>query len=172
MDFRKEIEEERKKKLGLDRADTYMVYQILKEYYEKKIIDAKRNIVGYTIDLVICNMYGFNRLGSLEKLNETWGDGNFYIDLNNSGMISDEVTEDGDIDTGDEDISFESVENLKMLSDVSFSIKGLIELCERDDFGIKLLFKDKEDYSSVIEIQPFKPFEKNDNINKYLATLK
>ena len=83
MNIKSEIDNLRKDKLGLNNYDTKLIFNTIIDVYKSKIINENRNTIGYTIDLVIANMNGFNRLGDAEKINQKWGD-IFYIDLNNS----------------------------------------------------------------------------------------
>ena len=101
MGFKEEIEKARKEKLGLDKVDTKKVFDSILSVYKEKVIDAPRNIMGYTIDIVICNMNKYNKLGSKEYLYSEWGD-NFYVDLNNSIFFEVEIDEDGDINNDNE----------------------------------------------------------------------
>ena len=56
MNLKFEFDNERKKYLGLDECNTEKVYKTLIDYYKQKLLKAPRNIIGYSIDIVICNM--------------------------------------------------------------------------------------------------------------------
>lgn len=178
MIFNKEVENERKKYLGLDKVDTEKVYTTIIEDYKKRIIEAPRKIFGYTIDIVICNINYYNRLGDLKNLNSNWGDSNFFVDLKHSVYMEMGVNDDGNIESYD-DIEFNSIEEFKELENISFSLKEIIELCKKDNFEINIFTyakeydeTDREENETTIEITPYMPFKENDNIKTYLDTLK
>ena len=171
MDFRKEIKQERKKYLKLEKTDTKRIYDLIINFYKEKIIIAPRNVVDYSIDIIVCNMNYYNRLGKVEELNERWGDSNFYVDLNNSVLVPIEVQDDGTIESFGDNIEFKENSKFQEIDNTSFSIKEMIELCQRDNLCIRLCSKDDE-FESCIEIVPNRIFEMNENIKKYLDTLK
>lgn len=80
MNIKNEIDNLRKNKLGLNNHDTKLIFNTIIDVYKSKIINENRNTIGYTINLVIANMNGYNRLGDVENINQKWGD-IFYIDL-------------------------------------------------------------------------------------------
>lgn len=171
MDMRFEFEKERKQFLNLTECDTKRIYTKILDNYRRNIIHAPRKVVGYAIDIVICNMNGYNKLGKLEEINSIWGDNNFYVDINNSLFLELIVNNDGDIDTGNEKIYFNSIDELRDIENISFSIKEFIELCKNDDFNILLCARD-ENTETSIEIEPYKKFNMNKSIEKYLNTIK
>lgn len=63
-----------KHKLGLTSINTNSVFDILMKYYKKIVINAPRNIMGYTIDIALANTNGYNRLEALDKPYKIWGD--------------------------------------------------------------------------------------------------
>lgn len=73
MNIKSEIDNLRKDKLGLNNYDTKLIFNTIIDVYKSKIINENRNTIGYTIDLVVANMNGFNRLGDAEKINQKWG---------------------------------------------------------------------------------------------------
>ncbi|MBR1416764.1 MAG: hypothetical protein IJ572_02985 [Bacilli bacterium] len=168
MNFRNEIEIERKKRLGLDEVNTKMIYDKLISYYKQRLIEAPREVVGYTISIVLCNMNYYNKLGKLEELNSNWGDNNFYVDPNYSGLIELETDETGNVE-GSNDVLFKDVEELNSINNVSFSLKEMIELCEKDDFEASI-FAGGDEIS--LDINPYKKFTMNSELETYLNSLK
>lgn len=171
MNFNEKIQNERKKHLGLDKVDTEKVYTTIINCYKKKLIEAPREILGYSIDIVMCNMNYYNKLGDLKSLNNKWGDTNFYVDLRNSSFLEQGVDDEGNIESYDS-IAFNDLKELKELEDMSYSLKEMIDLCKKDNFNIKIFADSKEDYETTIEITPYQSFEENNSINVYLDTLK
>ena len=70
MNIKNEIDNLRKEKLGLNDHNTKLVLNTIIDVYKSKIINENRNTIGYTIDIVIANMNGFNKLGDVEKINQ------------------------------------------------------------------------------------------------------
>jgi hypothetical protein len=172
MSLREEIELERKKHLGLDEINTKKIYNIIIDYYKKKLIEAPREIIGYAIDIVVCNMNYYNKLGKLEDINSNWCDNNLYVDLKNSAFIGLEVQENGNIESNDEDIVLNDISEFKKIENVAFSLKEIIELCKKDNFSIRIYAKDDENYETTIEIDPYMAFNMNESIKSYLDSLK
>jgi len=172
MNLKFEFENERKKHLGLTEFNTKKIYDIVISDYKKRLIKAPRKTIGFSIDLVLCNMNGYNKLGKLEELNKNWGDNNFYVDLNNSGLIELEINEEGNIESGFTDLPFKEIKEFKDIESISLSIKEIIELCQKDNFRIKLFAKGGYDDATTIEIEPYMSFEMDDNLKKYLDSLK
>lgn len=171
MDFREEIKLERKKYLKLDKTDTKKIYNLIMDFYKEKLIVAPRNVVDYYIDIIVCNMNYYNKLGKIEELNERWGDSNFYVDLNNSVLVPSEVQEDGTIESSGNNIEFKENSKFQEIENISFSMKEMIDLCQKDNLCIRLCSKDDE-FESCVEIIPNRVFEMNEDIKKYLDTLK
>ena len=172
MDLRFDFEKERKEYLGLTRKDTKKIYNTIIECYKEKLIKAPRKTLNFVIDIVLCNMNYYNKLGDLKKLNEIWGDNNFYIDINRSGFMEQVIDEEGNIEYGDDDLYFKDIMDTKNIEDISFSLKELIELCKKDDFYIRIYAQDKDDYETTVEIRPNKPFDMHSSIKQYLETIK
>lgn len=170
MSLKEDLEIKRKKLLGLNEINTNNVYKTIIDYYNKKITEAPRRVLSFSIDIVICNMNYYNRLGKLEELKQTWGDNNFYVDLNNSAFVKLEIDEDGNIDSTDDEIIFKDIDEFKNIDNISFSLTEIIELCKKDNFYIKILASDKEDYETTLEILPFKAFDLNESVRIYLET--
>lgn len=171
MNVKNEIDNLRKDKLGLNNHDTELILNTIIDVYKSKIINENRNTIGYSIDIVIANMNGFNRLGDVKKINKKWGD-IFYVDLNNSAFCKEVINEDGDIICNDKCINFNDITELKKINKVSFSLKDLITLCNEENINIKLFTK--EDYSTMttLEMKLYENFDPNeDSINKYLSTV-
>ena len=173
MGFKEEIEKARKEKLGLDKVDTKKVFDSIMSVYKEKVIDAPRNIMGYTIDLVICNMNKYNKLGNKEYLYSEWGD-NFYVDLNNSSFFEVEIDEDGDINHDNEnELYFKDRSELKEIENISFSLKELISYCEKNNFKVRLCDNSPSNSPTTIEIEPYEPYNQNEkSINCYLKSIK
>ena len=171
MDFRDEIEKERKEFLGLNKLDTKKIFESIINFYKEKLIKSPRKIIGYAIDIVICNMNYYNKLGKLENLSKAWGDSNFYVDLRNSTFSEQSINELGDLE-GIESISFKDISELTEIENISFSLKEIIDLCKEYNISIKIYAQDKEDYETTLEISPYLPFTMNDSIKTYLNTLK
>ena len=89
-------------------------------------------IIDYVIDITICNMNNYNRLGKLD-------------DLNNSVFLGQEVDEDSYIESSDERIYFSDISEFSDIENVSFSIKEMIDLCMKDDFSIRIFTKDNSE---------------------------
>ena len=171
MDFKEDILKQRKEYLGLDKVLTKLIFEQIIDYYKNLVVKAPREVIGYTIDIVICNMNFYNKLGSLENLNKTWGDTNLYVDLNNSEFVS-QTSNDDEYEEIIEELSFRDISEFKEFKNISFSLKEMIELCRQYDFSLKILAKDDKDHETTLEISPYLPFAMNDNIKCYLETLK
>lgn len=111
------------------------------------------------------------KIGDLKKLNEVWGDSNFYIDINRSEFMEQVVDDEGNIEYGDDDLYFKDIMDTKDIEDISFSLKELIELCKKDDFFIRIYAQDKDDYETTVEIRPNKPFDMHSSIKQYLEPM-
>ena len=172
MSLKNEIIEERKKHLGLNETNTKMIYDKIISYYKKIIVQAPRYIIDYVIDITICNMNQYNRLGKIEDLNRNWGDRNIFIDLKKSVFLGQEVDEDSYIESSDEGIRFSDITGFSDIENISFSIKDMIELCEKDDFSIRIFTKDNSENPSAIEIEPHRRFEMTEDIKTYLDSVK
>ena len=171
MTLKSEIEKERKNYLGLNELNTKKVYDTIINCYKKIIIEAPREVIDFSIDIVICNMNYYNKLGKLEELNKNWGDNNFYVDLRNSAYIGLEVQEDGNIENGNDTIEFKNISELNDIEKTAFSIKEIIDLCKKDDFSIRIYAKDDCNYETTLEISPHRRFEMCNSIETYLKTL-
>ena len=160
MNIKNEIDNLRKDKLGLNNHDTELILNTIIDVYKSKIINENRNTIGYSIDIVIANMNGFNRLGDVKKINKKWGD-IFYVDLNNSAFCKEVINEDGNIICNDKYINFNDITELKKINKVSFSLKDLITLCNEENINIKLFTK--EDYSTMttLEMKLYENFDSN-----------
>lgn len=64
MSIKNEVDIIRKENLKLNKKDTKLVFETLMKVYKSKIVNEARNIMGYTLDVVVANMNGFNRLGN------------------------------------------------------------------------------------------------------------
>jgi len=129
-------------------------------------------IIDYVIDITICNMNQYNRLGKIEDLNRNWGDRNIFIDLKKTVFLGQEVDEESYIESSDEGIYFSDISDFSDIENISFSIKEMIELCERDDFSIRIFTKDNSENPSAIEIEPHIRFEMTEDIKTYLDSVK
>lgn len=89
MSIKNEVDSIRKENLKLNKQDTKLVFETLMKVYKGKIVNEARNIMGYTLDVVVANMNGFNRLGNSQNIYQKWGD-NFYIDFYNSVFCKEE----------------------------------------------------------------------------------
>ena len=172
MNFRDEIIKERKKYLGLTEEDTKKIYDTIISFYKERIVKSSRNIVEITIDIVICNMNYYNRLGKLEDLNKTCGDRNFYVDLKNSAFVELEINSEGYLEDNDNEIIFSDISSFNCIENISFSLKEMIELCKSDDFNIRIYANDNDQDETTIEIRPYKEFVMDKSIETYLETLK
>ncbi len=172
MSLKFEFENERKKVLGLTENNTKKIYDTFMNYYKELLINAPRNIIGYSIDIVLCNMNLYNRLGKLEEINEKWGDSNLYVDINNSSFVELHVEKNGDIESGFDDIQLKDIPNINEIEKISLSLKEIIELCKKDNLNIKIFAKDSFDYETTIEIEPYKPFEMSKDLKTYLDSVK
>ena len=55
---------------------------------------------------------------------------------------------------------------------VEFGGICMIELCEKDDFSIRIFTKDDSENPSAIEIEPHRRFEMTEDIKTYLDSVK
>lgn len=78
----------------------------------------------------------------------------------------------GDMDFNFTDIPFANVKEFESIEKISFSLKELIELCEKDNFNIRICAKDDYEHITTVEIEPYMPFELNDDLKTYLETVK
>ncbi len=171
--FNEEIENIRKEKLSLNRVDTDMIFDIIMDYYKKKIVNESRNIKGYTFDIAICDMNGYNKLGNISNMYQKWGD-LYFVDLKNSTLIKVIINDDGDEELN-ETISFHNIGELNdliELRDISFSLKELINMCEKNNFKVDLFSDDSEENITTLEITPYKHFDKDrKSINVYIDSV-
>lgn len=164
----KEIENLRKRKLGLTRQDTRLILETIMLCYKNKVVKEPRTVMGYTVDIVFTNMSGFNKLGKIETLYEKWGD-KFFIDFNSSTFCKDEVDEDGNIFCDSLEY-FKNISELKQIKNISFSLKEMIELCKKRNVKIKIIAS--KDLDSTIEIVPYEIFDSSEkSINTYLKEI-
>lgn len=171
MNLRDEIINARKEKLGLTEKNTKKIFDLIIQNYKELILDAPRNIMGYSINLIVCNMNGYNKLGSIEKLYKE-NDDTFYVDMKNSTYLEVEVDEEGRT-FADNDKKFKEFSNLSVIENISFSIKELIELCKENNILFRLYTQNDYDYDTAIEIEPFKVYDgKERNIVEYLKQAK
>lgn len=166
--LRAQIINERKTKLGLEKVDTKKIFDSIINYYRKKVTDAPRNIMGYSIDIAICNMNNYNKLGKIDNLYKEWGD-NFFIDLNNSAFVELEVNNDGNTESY-EGIDFKDVSELNEVKNISFSLREFINLCKESDIKIKIYAKEDYDHITTLEITPYESFNMDDELNCYLKS--
>lgn len=177
MDMRFGYTKEWKEFLNLTECDTKKIFTIILGIYKQKILTAPRKTVNYSIDIIMCNMNGYNRLGKLDDLYDTWGDNNFYVDISHSSYRALEVQRDGSIALGYNTLKFKSIKELNDIDNISFSLKEWIELCKKDDFKVRIYARDEESSIgdkalTLIRIEPYKKFEMNETIKKYLDTIK
>ena len=93
--------------------------------------------MGYTIDIALANMNGYNRLESPDKLYKIWGD-IYFISLNDSAFVKNEINYQGEAMLN-ECIDFCNIDELKILKNISFSLQKIIELCRINDIRVKLV---------------------------------
>jgi len=96
--LKNEILAARKAKFNLNTISTIEVFNKVINAYKKLLLEAERDLHEYTIDIILCDLSGFNRLGGIEELYKKWGD-IFFVDLNNSAFVPDFVNEEGDIES-------------------------------------------------------------------------
>ena len=72
MSIKNEVDIIRKENLKLNKKDTKLVFETLMKVYKSKIVNEARNIMGYTLDVVVANMNGFNRLGNSQNIYRKW----------------------------------------------------------------------------------------------------
>ena len=168
--LKNEIQAARKAKFNLNTISTIEVFSKVISAYKKLLLEAERDLHDYTIDVTLCDLSGFNKLGAIEELCEKQGD-IFFIDLNNSAFVPDFVNEEGDIESG-ESICFSKVEDLKEIKDIQFSLKEWIELCEKENIGLKIFAKADYDHNTGIEMNINRIFDKdNEQIQLYLNSV-
>jgi len=168
--LKNEILAARKAKFNLNTISTIEVFNKVINAYKKLLLEAERDLHEYTIDIILCDLSGFNRLGGIEELYKKWGD-IFFVDLNNSAFVPDFVNEEGDIESG-ESIYFSKVEDLKEIKDIQFSLKEWIELCEKENIGLKIFAKADYDHNTGIEMNINRIFDKdNEQIQLYLNSV-
>lgn len=171
MNLRDEIINARKVKLGLTEKNTKKIFDLILQTYKETILDAPRNIMGYTIDLIICDMSGYNKLGGVERLYNDYKD-IVYVDMNNSTYLKNEVDEDGNT-VSDCSKRFKECSELEVLQNISFSIKEFIELCKENDIYVRLFAKDDYDTETALEIEVSRAFnDKEESILEYLKQVK
>lgn len=56
MSIKNEVDSIRKENLKLNKQDTKLVFETLMKVYKSKIVNEARNIMGYTLDIVVANM--------------------------------------------------------------------------------------------------------------------
>lgn len=54
MSIKNEVDIIRKENLKLNKKDTKLVFETLMKVYKSKIVNEARNIMGYTLDVVVC----------------------------------------------------------------------------------------------------------------------
>ena len=126
MSIKNEVDIIRKENLKLNKKDTKLVFETLMKVYKSKIVNEARNIMGYTLDVVVANMNGFNRLGNSQNIYQKWGD-NFYIDFYNSVFCKEEVDENGDL-VSNKSEAFSEINELDSIKNISFSLKEIIDI--------------------------------------------
>lgn len=168
--LKKEILEARKAKFNLNNISTTEVFNKIIAVYKKLLLEADRDLFDYTIDITLCDLSGFNRLGDIEHLYQQWGD-YYFVDLNNSAFVPDTVNEEGDIEGG-ESIYFSKIEDLKEIKDIQFSLKEWIILCEKENIGLKIFAKSDYEHNTGIEMNINGIFNKdNEQIKVYLNSV-
>ena len=135
MSIKNEVDIIRKENLKLNKKDTKLVFETLMKVYKSKIVNEARNIMGYTLDVVVANMNGFNRLGNSQNIYQKWGD-NFYIDFYNSVFCKEEVDENGDL-VSNKSEAFSEINELDSIKNISFSLKEIILICKQNNIDIK-----------------------------------
>lgn len=171
MNFKEELEKVRKEKLGLDKTDTNKIFYTILKCYKELVLNAKRDVMGYSIGIVLSNMNYYNKLGKIEYLYEKWGD-NFYIDMRNSVFLEMIVNSEGELESNN-DVDFSNIKELNELESISFSLKELIELCKENNISIELFSQSESEPATCLEICPYEEYNPNENsINLYLNTIK
>ena len=56
MSIKNEVDIIRKENLKLNKKDTKLVFETLMKVYKSKIVNEARNIMGYTLDVVVAKM--------------------------------------------------------------------------------------------------------------------
>jgi len=171
MNFKEELEKERRAKLGLDKIDTKGIIDVILKYYKEQILNGKRELMGYSVGIVLSNMNYYNKLGTIEYLYEKWGD-NFYIDMRNSAFLEMIVNEEGELESNNQ-VYFSEIKELNELESISFSLKEMINLCKEYNFSIKLFSQSEAEPATCLEICPYEEYNPNENsIVLYLNTIK
>jgi len=171
MSFKDKIIQERNEKLGLNNINTKLVFDTILKSYRELLLKAPKEILDYTLDIVITNVNGFNRLGSIEDLYSNYGD-LYFIDINNSSFVSDVVDIDGSYETGDS-IYFKEIDDLKSIKEYSISLKEIINICKENNCKIGLYTNENCNEPFTLEIIIQKPFDSNNkSIKTYLESLK
>ena len=170
MNIKNEVDIIRKENLKLNKKDTKLVFETLMKVYKSKIVNEARNIMGYTLDVVVANMNGFNRLGNSQNIYQKWGD-NFYIDFYNSVFCKEEVDENGDL-VSNKSEAFSEINELDSIKNISFSLKEIILICKQNNIDIKLHTKDDYSTMTTLEIKPYEGHIQDDtNIDNYLMSV-
>ena len=66
-----------------------------------------------------------------------------------------------------------SAECLKVVENISFSLKELISYCEKNNFKVRLCDNSPSNSPTTIEIEPYEPYNQNEKgINCYLKSIK
>lgn len=168
--LKNEILAARKAKFNLNTISTTDVFNKIISAYKKLLLEAERDLHEYTIDITLCDLSGFNKLGGIEELYKKWGD-IYFVDLNNSAFVPNFINEEGDIEYR-ESIYFSEVEELKEIKDIQFSLKEWIELCEKEDIELKIFAKADYNHNTGIEISINGIFDKdNEQIQLYLDSV-
>ena len=137
--------------------------------YKSKIVNEARNIMGYTLDVVVANMNGFNRLGNSQNIYQKWGD-NFYIDFYNSVFCKEEVDENGDL-VSNKSEAFSEINELDSIKNISFSLKEIILICKQNNIDIKLHTKDDYSTMTTLEIKPYEGHIQDDTNKQILKKM-
>lgn len=165
--FKNEILNSRKEKLGLSKVDTELVLSTLLKYYKSNIIKSPKTTMDFVIDIAISNMNGYNKLGKVEYLYDNWGD-SYYIDFNNSAFVKIKINDNGDMEN-DVVITFNDINEIINIKNVSFSLKEIILLCKKYNFKIDIFTSDDLNYTTMLEITIQQPYNnENSKIISYL----
>jgi len=68
--LKNEIQAARKAKFNLNTISTIEVFSKVISAYKKLLLEAERDLHDYTIDVTLCDLSGFNKLGAIEELCE------------------------------------------------------------------------------------------------------
>ena len=167
--FKEEIKSERNKIFGVGEVATNKIFNKLLEYYKSIILKAPKTIMDYSIDIALCNVNGYNKLGSIENIYKNWGD-IFFIDFNNSAFMENEINEDGNICIG-EGINFSDISNIQEIKNIQFSLSELINLCKEYNFKIRLYARNDYDCITAVEINIYESYEDIDLISIYMESI-